>query len=99
MKEGPRVVQRNQHRLAWRALHEVVVVGRDRRDRAVRGGLHAVTARPGARPLARPGEVIQIKKPAMRASGGVREIPHAHLWMKNRHLARDLHEQLTLLAL
>ena len=70
-----RIVQRDQHGLARRALHEVVVVRRDRRDAAVERALRAVGDRPRARALARAREVVEVEQAAVRARRPCRSPP------------------------
>ena len=93
VKQRLRVGQRDQHRLARRALDEVVVVRRNRRDRTVHRVLRAMARRPRARSLSRSREVVEIEQRAMRAAVRVDDFPHAHVRMKHRNGAGDLPER------
>ena len=60
------------------ASGEIVVVDDDRGYRAVQGFLVAVTARPGAGLLARPGEIV-VQEDAEMIAGAVTHLPCPHI--------------------
>ena len=86
VEQGLGVVQRDEERLALRGLDEVVVVGADDvRLLAVQVGVAPVGGRPGARPLARAGEVVGIEDADVAAGLAVGDLEGLHVRMEDRN--------------
>src|SRR5690349_18550732 len=67
------------------AAGKIIVVDDNRRDRLVHVLLVAVAARPGARALARPGEIVVQKKTDVTAEF-VANLPDPHVGVINRKI-------------
>ncbi len=84
VEEGGRVLPADQQRLAGRPLHEVRVVGHDRRDHSVKAFLRAVLVHPRARLLVLAGVRIEVPEPDVLALA-VLDLEHADIGMGDRY--------------
>src|SRR3546814_1713788 len=82
VKQGLGIVEADQHRLARRWLHEVVVVRAEHDLVAEQAGMAAEGRRPGARTLTRAGEVVAIEDADLLAGLAIGDAVEADVRMR-----------------
>ena len=85
VKQRPRVVRRQQRRLAVGALGEIADIEDQGSDLAIELLLVAQRGHPGARALRGPGEVVAIEQRLVLARG-VLDLPDPHVRMPDRNI-------------